>query len=635
MRGHGPAVDLFGDPPPADSYRLRTLELYNWGPFAGLHRVEFDPRATAVIGPTGSGKTTLVDALMTLLVRSPRYNLASTGGSESDRDLVSYVRGVLQGDGVDEVLRPGATVTGLAATYENGQPENNDGHQTNDAAAEGGRRDARLVRLGAMFWMDGASRSSSDLRRRFLFSTAVGSDFESWLRVHHDEGVRGLSRADRETAGLMVCESKTQYLARVRKFFDVGDNAFTLLNRAAGLKQLNSVDEIFRELVLDDRPRFDQALKVAAEFDNLAAIHEEMVVARRQRDSLLPVRNEEATRKKLSAKVDQTLNFRRSLPVLFAVIGARLWKAERDRLATSIETGREDLARRTATVNAQQLRCDDLQEAYLRLGGNVVEPLREAIEKQEREVRRIEKNVADFRSLVRSLSIDAGPADEALTAERFRATRRKIDAEAGALETRRDEHNERAIASEAASRATRDELNRVEGDLRKVKDRPGSNLPPAYQDFRGELAAELGLPDDDLPYVAELVEVRADQAVWRGAIERAIGGERMRVLVPDATLRDALRWINSRHNRIHVRVQAPGQVRGSTEWFDDSYLHKLTFKDHRFADAVRRMLAVRDYHCVDAAHLDATDRGLTIEGTMSHGRDGLKKWTSGDWPTVG
>jgi hypothetical protein len=32
----------------------------------------------------------------------------------------------------------------------------------------------------------------------------------------------------------------------------VGPNAFTLLNRAAGLKQLNSIDEIFRELVLDD-----------------------------------------------------------------------------------------------------------------------------------------------------------------------------------------------------------------------------------------------------------------------------------------------------------------------------------------------------------------------------------------------
>ncbi len=44
-------------------------------------------------------------------------------------------------------------------------------------------------------------------------------------------------------------ESKKAYLAHVRKFFDVGDNAFTLLNRAAGLKQLNSIDDIFRPLI--------------------------------------------------------------------------------------------------------------------------------------------------------------------------------------------------------------------------------------------------------------------------------------------------------------------------------------------------------------------------------------------------
>lgn len=32
---------------------------------------------------------------MTLLCANPRYNLASTGGHESDRDLVSYVRELL------------------------------------------------------------------------------------------------------------------------------------------------------------------------------------------------------------------------------------------------------------------------------------------------------------------------------------------------------------------------------------------------------------------------------------------------------------------------------------------------------------------------------------------------------------
>src|SRR6185437_15256167 len=95
----------------SSSYVLTHLDVYDWGTFGGRHSAPIDPAGTAIIGPTGSGKTTLVDALMTLLVANPRYNLASTGGHESDRDLVSYVRGVA-GAGNDSndnehITRPG------------------------------------------------------------------------------------------------------------------------------------------------------------------------------------------------------------------------------------------------------------------------------------------------------------------------------------------------------------------------------------------------------------------------------------------------------------------------------------------------------------------------------------------------
>ncbi|MEH6562995.1 MAG: ATP-binding protein, partial [Marinobacter sp.] len=65
---------------PFSAFILTHLDLYNWGPFGGRHCAEIDSKGTAIIGPTGSGKTTLVDALMTLLTHQPRYNLASTGG---------------------------------------------------------------------------------------------------------------------------------------------------------------------------------------------------------------------------------------------------------------------------------------------------------------------------------------------------------------------------------------------------------------------------------------------------------------------------------------------------------------------------------------------------------------------------
>ena len=65
-----------------------------------------------------------------------------------------------------------------------------------------------------------------------------------------------------------------------RALFQVGDNAFSLLNRAAGIKQLTDIDSIFRELVLDDRSAFNRAAEVVKSFDDLGEIHQELETAR-------------------------------------------------------------------------------------------------------------------------------------------------------------------------------------------------------------------------------------------------------------------------------------------------------------------------------------------------------------------
>ncbi len=86
----------------------------------------------------------------------------------------------------------------------------------------------------------------------------------------------------------------------------------------------------------------------------------------------------------------------------------------------------------------------------------------------------------------------------------------------------------------------------MEAALNKVKLRPGSNIPPHFQDFRSELAAQLGVLDSDVPFLAELIEVQASQSRWRGAIDEPSASERLRVLVPEEFINDAIRWVNHR-----------------------------------------------------------------------------------------
>jgi uncharacterized protein YPO0396 len=591
------------------SYRLHHLEVYNWGPFCGLHRIEFDATATAIIGPTGSGKTTLVDALMTLLVENPRYNLASTGGNESDRDLVSYVRGVLGGDGSDgreEVLRAGTTLTGLCATYLNDATDRINAADVLEAP--------RTLRIGALLWIEGTGSSAADLKRRWIFSTAEDQPFEKWLQIHHEDGIRDLMKLGRETTGLRIVESKRQYLARTRKFFDVGENAFTLLNRAAGLKQLNSVDEIFRELVLDDRSAFSRALEVAAEFDNLAAIREELEAARRQRDSLLPVQEEEQKRQKLDRKTFRLKTLKQIVPTYFASLGCQLWQQEIERLRLSKAESEKRLKTESAEEDDCEKRVDDLKESYLRLGGGIVAQLEETIAKQNIEVGRVKKFANDYRNLLSKFQLQAD-----FTSTGFHETKKQLETKREQFASRRDQQQQEALASMAKLEPLRTLLQEIRQDAQKVKNRPGSNIPPVYQDFRSELATHLRMSESELPYLAEMVEVQADEVTWRGAIERAIGSERLRVLVAKECLREALRWINSRHNRVHVRLQAAGDVEHRKEIFSDSYAHKLNFKSHPLQSTARRLIASRDYHCIDSiGQLETTEHGMTIEGTMSN-----------------
>ena len=600
-------ANLFGELETIDArsidestWLLSTLEVYNWGPFAGYHTAEFDAAGTAIIGPTGSGKTTLVDALMTLLVTNPRYNLASTGGHESDRTLISYVRGVLGGDGSDggeDVSRSGKTITGICATYKAGE---------------------ETLRLAGLMWIDGNGNSLKDLKRRWIFSQADGQDFQSWLRLLSDGGARELVRVGKETAGLRVfADSKKAFLAHTRKFFDVSENAFTLLNRAAGLKQLNSIDEIFRELVLDDRSAFDRALEVASEFDNLAGIHAELETARRQQLALEPVAAEHCKLEKARAKETTLQTINRLLPIWFASKSKELWQRALTEIEDTKQKKSAQLEEMQREVAAQKSQVDTLYQKYMSLGGDAIGDLEKTIELLRERVVERSKNADQYLQAIRAMQLD-----ESLTDTAMRQNHAKLAKLRPEIQQQQEDAEQETLDAKSDLREAEKSIGEVSEQLEKVRMRPSSNIEPRFHEFRLELAAELSLDESDLPYLAELVEVKFSEGSWRGAIERAIGSERLRVLVPEQRMNSALNWINQRNNRLHVRLQSASASIKPKSFFSDGFTQKVNFKDHALIGAAKDLLAQRDRHCVDSVEdLRTVEHGMTIEGTMS-GRSG-------------
>lgn len=592
---------------------LRQIEVYNWGPFARSHRAEIDPRGTAIVGPTGSGKTTLVDALMTLIVANPKYNLASTGGHDSDRDLMSYVRGVV-GHGNDtgdasHVARPGRTATGLSATFS---------------------RPGRTVTLGALLWTDGTSMSAADCKKRWIIAEdngqpGGGETLEHWLRILHEGGARALGRYEAERPQLAVFESRKAYLARVRRLFDISENAFDLLNRAAGLKQLDSVDYLFRELVLDDRSAFRRAAQVVDEFDDLAGIRAELETARRQQASLSPLVKLDERFHRLRAQRAEQEQAAALLTRWVGAAGMALWGARVDELDVDLARLQAERAELDGQIGRAQLTADELHAAYLGAGGADLDQLVAAISVHQRLRSDRERAFRHQASVVEQLGAVLGLAAPPPGAEPSAEWLRAVQADAARLRPDLDRRREETEASfQRAASATGiagADLEAARHDLEQILARPGSNIPPAFQDFRAELASAIGCDPADLPFVAELVSVREAERSWRGAIERAIGAHRLRILVPEADLPSALHWVNNRHNALHVRLEraagaAPDGRRA--EPFADSFLHKLDRRDHPLAGALWRLLVSIDRHSVEGSEqLRDTAYAMTREGMLS------------------
>ena len=75
-------------------FRLDRLELYNWGTFDGrVWSLQPNGQNTLLTGDIGSGKSTIVDAVTTLLLPAQKISYNKAAGAESkersDRSLVS------------------------------------------------------------------------------------------------------------------------------------------------------------------------------------------------------------------------------------------------------------------------------------------------------------------------------------------------------------------------------------------------------------------------------------------------------------------------------------------------------------------------------------------------------------------
>lgn len=602
----GGEVDAGLDHP--GQWRLARIELVNWGTFAGHATVEIARKGHLFTGESGSGKSSLLDAIAAVLTpdRWLRLNAAAQEGAarQSDRTLMSYVRGAWSKEtdanadrAVTSFLRSKATWSGILLRYEN----------LTDAP----------ISLLRVFHAPGTRTEATSLKdARILVRGEIGLKA---VEPHLRNGIDARRMAAALPDALITTGGKHgRFHERVVRLFGFrGDTTLQLLHKTQSAKNLGTLDALFRGYMLDHPGTFARADNAVEQFTELDRAHTHVVDLRRQADALRGVDAAITAYDAAAADKSTAAELHDAVDPYMAILTLRLAREE-------LPPARAELARATARLNdaerEHQLATSSLETARARVrdeGGARVEVLTAQID-----LARAQENsvTSERKLLVRELDRLGAPvpnnAEEFadLLATATTESAREVDLVPHALYDARSEARRAHDATERLIRAARDSR---------------TNLHPRLLAARAELAQLLRVPENVLPFAAELLSVLPAHAPWQGAIERVLAPLATTLLVRDEHLSAARRAADSRNfgARLVIETVPPTVGPPRRPRHANSLVHRVAIADGYFAPFLQaRLVADYDYACVDSPdEFDDVDRGVTIAGLVKRSSSRYEK----------
>lgn len=152
-------------------------------------------------------------------------------------------------------------------------------------------------------------------------------------------------------------------------------------------------------------------------------------------------------------------------------------------------------------------------------------------------------------------------------------------------------------------------------------------VPRRLHEARVKMAQAAGLdPMEDLPFVAELIDVLPDQERWRKAVETTLGGIARTVLVDRHQRQGLSAAIDPIKITPRIRFQAVDLAEHDSLQGDTDYVSgKLAFKESPFSRWVQNRVTEKgvDHLCVpDASALTGHEPRVTPAGQTRHGDRG-------------
>jgi len=583
-------------------FRLGRVEVLNWGTFhARVWRIEPGGENALLTGDIGSGKSTLVDALTTLLVppRKITYNKAA-GAEARERSLYSYVRGEYRS--VSNELTGGAQAQSLRA----------DNSYSVILAVFADQVAERQVTLAQVFWTKEGERNPD---RFYVVSSdklTITEDFTGF-----GEDIRNLRKRLRGDRRVALFDSFEEYSSRLRRELGVPHSqALDLFYQTVSMKSVGNLTEFVRRHMLEPDDTDDRIRALIANFENLNHAHDAVVRARDQIERLAPLAADGERLEAQEAHVAALRRAREALAAWFAGHRAGLLEKQIEQLEFDKKKWEQQLEAQRTLLEELSRRRAELQAAIERQGGGRIREIDATIAQRHTERGRQRADDEDYRRLCTSLAVKPGT-----TLETFLGSTRAAESRRGEVEVDKQQLDRLAIdkAVELKSSSERDKA--LWDEIHSLESR-ASNIPADNIRIRAALAEALGVNPEDLPFAGELLQVRAEASAWEGAIERLLHGFALNLLVPEALYAQVSYYVDRTHLRgrlVYLRVRDELQRRTVRSFSPQSVVRKLSIKpDSGFYTFLERELADQfDYTCCEnLEEFRRLQRALTMSGLI-------------------
>lgn len=591
-------------------FRLQRCEVYNWGTFHDrVWMLTPNGDNSLLTGDIGSGKSTLVDGITTLLVPAQRITYNKAAGAESrERTLRSYVLGHFK----SERAEPGLSAKAVALRDQNSYSVvlghfYNEGHHQH-------------VTLAQVFWI----RETQGQPDRFY----VVSDRALTIAEHFADfgsDIRDLRKRLRGLSHTEVHDTFPPYGASFRRQFGIEtEQALELFNQTVSMKSVGNMTEFVRSHMLERFPVESRIQALIGHFDDLDRAHQAVLKAKEQIYALDPLVADCDRYAEVTVQIEEQRGCREALRPWFAQIKRELLLVRLEKLVEERDRQTNRVAQLTEQRRELHSQRDEIKQAIAESGGDRLEQLKRHIDDLSQPEGERRGRVEVYDGLALKLGLSAA-ADESV----FHANLKEIERAAAAVEDGAAELQNRLTEATVERRSHQQRYDELHTELISLRKRR-SNLPAAMLELRERLSTELGLLAEALPFAGELIQIRDDERDWEGAAERLLHNLGLSLLVPDAHYPAVAGWVDRTHLRgrlVYYRVRREVGS-GLPDLHPDSLVRKVAIHpESLFYGWLERHLAQRfNYACCESLdHFRRERLAVTKSGQIKAGGERHEK----------